>query len=79
MSWTPHVTSICAKARKLVGLLYYRFYKWTDKHTLLALYIAYVRPHLECCACVWDPYLVKDVDLLKSVRKFALKVCCNQW
>ena len=42
MSWTPHVTSICAKARKLVGLLYRRFYKWTDKHTLLALYIAYV-------------------------------------
>ena len=30
-------------------------------------------------ACVWDPYLVKDVDLLESVQKFALKVCCKQW
>ena len=28
--------------------------------------------------CV-DLYLVMDVDLLESVQKFALKVCCRQW
>ena len=28
---------------------------------------------------MWDPYLVKDVELLESVQKFALKVCCKQW
>ena len=78
MSWTPHISAICAKARKLVGLLYCKFYKWSDKRTLLTLYAAYVRPHLEYCACVWDPHLLKDVDLLESVQKFALKVCCKQ-
>ena len=79
MSWTPHISAICAKARRLVGLLYRKFYKWSDKHTLLTLYAAYVRPHLEYCACVWDPHLLKDVDLLESVQKFALKDCCKQW
>ena len=78
MSWTPHISAICAKAKELVGLLYRKFYKWSDKRTLLTLYAAYVRPHLEYCACVWDPHLLKDVDLLESVQKFALKVCCKQ-
>ena len=78
MYWTPHVTSICVKARYLVGQLYCRFYKWTNKHTLLALYTAYVQPHLEYCACVWDLYLVNYVDLLESVQKFTLKVCCKR-
>ena len=73
MSWTPHISAICVKARRLVGLLYCKFYKWSDKCTLLTLYAAYVRPHLEYCACVWDPHLLKDVDLLGSVQKFALK------
>ena len=79
MSWTPHTSAICAKARRLVGLLYRKFYKWSDTCTLLTLYAAYVRPHLEYCACVWDPHLLKDVDLLESVQKLSLKVCCKQW
>ena len=79
MSWTPYISAICAKARRLVGLLYCKFYKWSDKRTLLTLYAAYVRPHLEYCACVWDPHLLKDVDLLESVQKFALNVYCKQW
>ena len=77
MSWTPHITAICAKARRLVGLLYRRFYKWSDPSTLLKLYIAYIRQHLEYCVCVWDPHLVKDTDMLESVQKFAFKVCCK--
>ena len=54
MSWTPHISAICAKERRLVGLLYCKFYKCSDKHTLLTLYA--VRPHLEYCSCVWDPF-----------------------
>ena len=28
---------------------------------------------------MWDPHLLKDVDLLESVQKFALNLCCKQW
>ena len=61
------------------AILYRKFYSWSDRQSLLTLYTAYVRPHLEYCSCVWDPFLQKDVDLLESVQKFALKVCCKQW
>ena len=64
ISWTSHITAICTKVKRLIGLLYRRFYKWSDLSTLLKLYIAYIRLHLEYCTCVWDSYLVKDMDVL---------------
>ena len=25
--------------------------------------------------CLWDPYLQKDIDVVESVQKFAVRVC----
>ena len=55
LSWSPHISNLCTKARQLVGLLYHRFYKHASTPTLLQLYKAFIRPHLEYCAIVWDP------------------------
>ena len=33
LSWSPHVSNICKKARRLIGLLYRRFYKNSDTNT----------------------------------------------
>jgi len=38
LSWTPHVESVCTKAKKLLGLLYRRFYNSAASATLLKLY-----------------------------------------
>ena len=38
LSWSPHITNLCTKARQLVGLLYRRFYKHANTSTLLQLY-----------------------------------------
>ena len=38
-----------------------------------------VRPILEYCCHVWDPFLHKDIELLESVQKFAVKVCTKCW
>ena len=40
LSWTQHIESICAKARRLLGLLYRRFYQQSQPETLLRLYIS---------------------------------------
>ena len=79
LSWSPHINMICAKARRLVGMLYRRFYQDADTSTLRQLYVSNIRPHLEYACQVWDPYLKKDIDSLESVQKFAMRVCSKQW
>jgi len=73
------VTSLCTKARKLLGLLYHRFYKHAEPSALLQLYLLLVRPHLEYASDVWDPHLQKDVTLIENVQKFGLRICAKQW
>ena len=75
LTWMPHVQIVCFKARKLVGLLYRQFYNNANRDTMLKIYIALVRPHLEYAVQVWDPHLQKNVKLLESVQKLALKYC----
>ena len=36
---------------------------------MLTLYKAFVRPHLEYAPQVWDPHLIKDVELLERTQK----------
>jgi len=79
LSWTHHIEAVCTKARKLLGLLYRRFYEHADPSALRQLYLSLVRPHLEYGCHVWDPNLQKDKRLLESVQKFALRICAKQW
>ena len=74
MSWSPHISAICSKAHKVIGLLYRRFlYSMSNMDTLIHLYISLVRPHLEYACPVWAPASHKDVDSIEGVQKSALK------
>ena len=70
---------IACKARKVLGLLYRQLSAWSPPEVLLQLYKSLVRPHLEYASQVWNPHLIKDIDQLESIQKFALKVCFKQW
>ena len=61
LSWSLHISHLCAKAWQLIGLLYRRFYKHANTATLLQLYKSFIRPLLEYCAVVWDRHLSKDI------------------
>jgi hypothetical protein len=74
LSWSPHVANLCIKARRLIGLLYRRFGKHADLVTLLQLYKSFIRPHLEYCSIVWNPHLIRDIEPLEKVQRFALRV-----
>ena len=81
LTWSDHIRNITAKSRRLVGLLYRQFYKWSSPATLSRLYnlcITIVRPHLEYASPAWSLYIDKDINSLEYVQKFALKVCLKQ-
>ena len=79
LSWSQHIQDVCSKARKITGLIYRRYYQYTDSSTLLQLYTSLVRPHVEYAAPVWDPHTLHDIQSLESVQKFALRACSKQW
>ena len=79
LSWTPHITSVCSKAKQILGLLYRRFYNHAEGDTLKQLYLSLIRPHLEYACPVWDPHTMKDKVLLEDVQKFAFWMATKQW
>ena len=79
LSWSSHISACCNKTRKLIGLLYRRFYQHTSSPTLLRLYCCFIRPHLEYASAVWNPNLKGEIDQLERVQKFALRVCLKSW
>ena len=79
LSWSPRVVSVCSKARRVLGLLYRRFYGLASQDTLKHLYLSLVRPHMEYACQVWDPYLTKDQKALECVQKFAYKLATSKW
>ena len=61
-------------------MLYRRnFYQWFSPDSLLKLYLSLIRPHLEYAVQVWNPYLVKDIQKLEAMQRFALRMCLKQW
>ena len=79
LSWSPHVEAVCSKARKVLGLLYRRFYADCNPSTILQLYTALVRPHMEYACSVWAPYTARDIGALESVQKFACRMATHNW
>ena len=79
LCWSAHISDIVARSKKIVGLIYRKFYHFCNTNTLHKLYLSLVRPILEYCCHIWDPFLSKDIELLESVQKFASKVCTKQW
>ena len=79
LPWSKHIHGLCTKAKKMLGLLYRTFYLHTSTSSLLQLYTSLIRPCLEYACEVWNPHILKDVEKLENVQKFALRLCVKQW
>ena len=61
------------KAPKILGYIKHHF-KTRKKETILTLYNALVRPHLEYAVQFWAPSLRKDIERLEAVQARATKL-----
>ena len=68
LSWSPHVEAVCIKARKLLGLVYRRFYGLVDTSCMIEIYKSLIRPHLEYAAPVWAPILQETLPTWRRFR-----------
>ena len=57
----------------VLGKIKRTFVHW-NAALFLRLYPTYVRPHLECCLSVWNPYRKKDIRFIKHVQRRATKL-----
>jgi len=58
------------KPKRMVGVLYRRFYKSTSPQSLSCL----GKTHTAYSSQVWNPYLQKNIDQLEHVY---IEVCCT--
>ena len=79
--WSEHINLICNRVRRLVDLLYSRFYEHSSSQTLFKLYCSFICPLLEYmhASVVWSSHLVKDKTAIEKVQHFALRVCLKDW
>ena len=60
-----------AKANSILGQMV-RSLSYRNKTVWNSLLKTYVRPHLEYCVQVWNPWLVKDKEILEKIQKRAI-------
>ena len=69
LTWSKHTESICAKAKKLLGMIYRCFSEYSNPDTLLHMYESMVRPHLEYASQVYGTHTSKRIsDCLRESK-----------
>ncbi len=72
LTFTDHITTVTKKANRVLYTIK-RSMTYLDKHTLLLLYKALVRPLIEYADAVWNPIWKKDRDCLERIQRRATK------
>ena len=78
LSWTPHINKITSKSSQSLGFLKRNLHS-ARKSTKQAAFNSIVRPTLEYCSSVWDPYTQKDIDRIENIQKQAARFVTNTY
>ena len=73
--YNTHIYSIISKASRTSGMLF-RAFSTRNKAFILKLYVAYVRPILECISVAWNPIGIGlESDIEKVQQTFTKRLC----
>ena len=78
MTWNKQINQISTKANRTLGLLR-RNLSCCDKSTKSTAYSALVRPLLEYCHTIWDPYQQNSKDTIEKVQRRAARFIFNDY
>ena len=68
MKVSEQCKSAASKGNIIVGLII-RTIVYKEKHLIVSLYKAIVRPHLEYCIQAWRPFRKKDIGKLERIQR----------
>ena len=76
LDWSHHINSIITRANKTIGLLRLNL-KSCSPYIKNITYKTLVRPQLEYCSPIWDPYEKGHILLLEKVQRRAARFVTN--
>ena len=77
-SWNEHIKQIANKATKVNAFLYRNLYNCPPL-VKCNVYKAMVRPIMEYSLTIWDPHTSVSINCLKSVQKYAARMCFKNY
>ena len=73
LKWSVQVDKAAKTANSVLAQIKNSF-TYFEAETVILLYVALVRPHLEFAISVWNPYFRKDVDKLEQIQHKATRL-----
>ena len=78
LSFNFHIDSICKKAHSTLSFLNRNFGNCT-KEIKENLYTSHVRPQVEYCGAVWDPFTTRNINKLEAVQRRAARFVTSNY
>ena len=69
LSFNDHINMIVSKANSMLGFIKRNSSEFTNPQTLKCLYMSLVRPHIEYCSIIWNPYFGSNNIRIERVQK----------
>ena len=78
LRWNEHVKNISSKANKTLGFLK-RNLRHCPSKTKETAYRTLIRPTIEYCSTVWDPFTAKNIKSVEMVQRRAARWVLNRY
>ena len=78
LKWDKHINNITANANRSLGFLK-RNLKLNSPHIKEHAYKALVRPKLEYCSSIWDPYNTNQIQQIEKPQRRAARYVQNRY